>query len=140
MINDERLVDKTIDYLHKIIKEKPEVIDINPIALEFARNYLKNKNPKFDCNMGYLRIFIDSNLDIYSGCWALPPIGNLRRKRLKEILKSQEYKKRVKTMFDLNCPRCTCGHIISLMINHLPLTLIYIIKNIKNYKKYFRLI
>jgi len=135
LINDENLVDRTIDYLYKISKETPEIINMNSVALEFARDYLKGKKPHFYCALGYLRIFINSNLDIYSGCWALPPIGNLRKEDLKDILKSQRYKQRTKKMFGLNCPRCSCGHIASLMINHLPSSVIYAIRNIKKYKR-----
>ena len=140
LINDESLVDELIDYLYKINKGEPETVNMNSASLEFARNYLKNKKPHFYCTMGYLRIFINPNLDVYSGCWALPPIGNLREENLKDIVKSQRYKQRVKKMFDLNCPRCTCGYIISVMINRLPSTTIDTIKNIKKYRKYFKLI
>jgi MoaA/NifB/PqqE/SkfB family radical SAM enzyme len=139
LINDERLVDEIINYLYKINKERPEMamLGMNSTSLEFARNYLKNKKPHFYCMIGYLRVYIDSNSNIYSGCWALPPLSNLRERNLKEIIRSQEYKKRVKTMFSLNCPRCTCGYIISGLINHLPSTTIHFLKNLKKYKETF---
>lgn len=138
LIDDEELVDKTIDYLYRVNKESPEVamLEMSSTSLEFARNYLKNKKPHFHCVTGYFRIYIDSDLNIYSGCWALPPVGNLKERSLKEILKSQEYRKRVKTMFNLNCPRCTCGYLLSGLINHLPSTAVYFLKNIKRYRKY----
>lgn len=137
LINDEKSVDQLIDYLYKINKKEPETfLFTNSTCLEFARNYLKNKKPHFNCLMAYLRIYIDSNLDVYSGCWALPPLGNLREENLKDILKSQKYKKRAKMMFDLKCPRCSCGHIISLMINHLQSTVISTFKGFKRYKQY----
>ncbi len=138
LINDEDSVDKIIDYLSETNKREPSIIKLDPMSLEFAKNYLKNKKPHFYCTMGYLRIFINQNLDVYSGCWALPPIGNLRKENLKDILKSKRYRERVKMMFKLDCPWCTCGHIISLKINHLPSAIIDVIKNIRKYKKYFK--
>jgi MoaA/NifB/PqqE/SkfB family radical SAM enzyme len=140
LINDEDSVYKIIDYLFQINKKEPAVVNLDPISLEFAKNYLMNKKPHFYCTMGYFRIFINPNLDVYSGCWALPPIGNLRQENLKDILKSKRYRERLKTMFELKCPRCTCGHIISLKINHLPLSIMDAIKNIRKYKKYFKFV
>jgi len=138
LIHDEGSVDKIINYLSEMNKKEPSIINLDSRTLEFARNYLKNKKTHFYCTMGYLRIFINLNLDVYSGCWVLPPIGNLRKETLKDILKSKRYKERVKMMFKLDCPRCTCGHIISLKINHLPSAIIDVIKNIRKYKKYFK--
>ncbi|MCL0089646.1 SPASM domain-containing protein [Dehalococcoidia bacterium] len=105
MIDDEKTIDEFIDYLYLINKEKPDVFmsNMSPIVLEFARDYLKNKKPKLNCVIGYFRVFVDSNLNIYSGCWALPPIGNLKEEGLKEIIKSKKYKERVKKIFDLKC-------------------------------------
>jgi MoaA/NifB/PqqE/SkfB family radical SAM enzyme len=138
IIEDEDSVDRIIDYLSHLsqINKKDTVVNFDHLSLEFARNYLKNKKPYFNCVMGYLRIFINPSLDVYSGCWALPPVGNLKEKRLKEILKSKGYRERVKKMFDLNCPYCTCGYTISLKINHLPSTIIDATKSIWKYKKY----
>ncbi len=140
LVNDENLVDKTIDYLYEIKKKDPEIINMNFKSLEFAREYLKNKKPNFHCTMGYLRVLIDSSLNVYSGCWALPPMGNLRKENLKDIIRSPKYKQRTKQMFDLNCPRCTCGYAFSLAINFLPSSLIEAIKNFKGYKTYLKMI
>ncbi|MCL0059405.1 radical SAM protein [Dehalococcoidia bacterium] len=133
LIDDEKTIDEFIDYLYLINKEKPDVFmsNMSPIVLEFARDYLKNKKPKLNCVIGYFRVFVDSNLNIYSGCWALPPIGNLKEEGLKEIIKSKKYKERVKKMFDLKCPTCTCGYILSCSLNNLPSTALFALKDPK---------
>lgn len=137
---EEELVDWAIDYLYKTYKKEPETLSFNPLSLEFARSYLKNKRPFFHCAMGYFRIYINSKLDVYSGCWALPPIGNLEKENLKSILKAKRYKERIKQMFKLNCPRCSCGYMISLMIENLPLSFIYLFKDFQKYKRYLKFI
>jgi len=135
-VSDQKLIDKTIDYLYKSKKEVPEVFNLDDKSLEFARDYMKLKNPHFFCVIGYVRIYIDSKLNVYSGCWALPPLGNLKEEKLKNILRSPKYKKRVQEMFHLKCPKCTCGYIESCMINNLPLTIKYLLSNIKFFIKY----
>jgi len=138
-VSDQKLIDKTIDYLYKVKKENPKVFNLDNKSLEFVRDYLKFKNPKFFCVIGYLRIYIDSKLNIYSGCWALPPLGNLKQERLKNILHSPKYKKRVQDMFYLKCPKCSCGYIESCMINNLPSTIKYLLPNIKFFTKYVKI-
>lgn len=134
MITDKDSVDRTIDYLYKVRKEFPEVFDVDPLSLEFARKFLKNEKPYFHCVLGYFFIFIGSYGDVYSGCWVFGPMGNLRKKKLTEILKSDEYNDRCLKMFNLKCPRCTCGYDLSYKINNLPLSAK------RMFKKYWSLI
>jgi MoaA/NifB/PqqE/SkfB family radical SAM enzyme len=136
LANNNELVDRTFDYLHKANKETPEIVSTPPLCLEFARNYLKNKKTNFHCSIGYLRVFISPVLDIYSGCWVLPPLGNLKKENIKTIIRSTEYKERLEKMFNLKCPGCTCGYAISLVIGH-PLSVIFqSIRNLGKHKKY----
>ncbi len=138
-IKDKILIKKTIDYLNKVSQKNPEVFSFPPFVLEFSKNYLEGKRPYFKCSSGFLRVFITPTFDVYSGCWALSPIGNLRKEKLKDILNSKRYKKRIKKMFNLKCPYCTCGYIFSLIIENLPSFLFWLIKNKKIIKKYFQL-
>ena len=73
--------------------------------------------------MGYLTIYIDSHGNLYPGCWVLPPIENLMEKKLKDILVSKEYNHRVKAMFALKCPGCTCNYCLNHQVNNLPSTI-----------------
>jgi MoaA/NifB/PqqE/SkfB family radical SAM enzyme len=132
--DDKILINKTIDRLYDFGKKEPKTFIMPPWCLEFSREYLLNKAPHFHCVVGYYRVFIDPQLNVYPGCWALPPLGNLREKSLKQIIKSPEYTKRVKSMFDLYCPTCTCGYALSTTINNLPTSIIYGIKNARKLK------
>ncbi|MFC1991767.1 radical SAM/SPASM domain-containing protein [Chloroflexota bacterium] len=128
---DEGLVDKTIDYMARERKKYPEtMVGIDPVGLEFARKYLKGQEPFFNCVLGYLRIYMDSYMNVYSGCWALPPVGNLKENSLKNILNSPQYKERLENMFDLKCPYCTCGYLINLLINSPHSGIRYVLRNV----------
>jgi len=116
---DADLIDETIQYMsQERIKCPQTLVGVDPIGLEFAREYLKGKEPFFHCVLGYLRIYMDSYMNVYSGCWALPPVGNLKQEKLKYILNSPRYKERLKEMYELNCPYCTCGYLINLLITN----------------------
>jgi MoaA/NifB/PqqE/SkfB family radical SAM enzyme len=116
---DDDVVDETIDYISRERKKSPKtLVGIDPLGLDFAREYLKGKEPPFHCVLGYIRIYVDSFKNVYSGCWALPPIGNLGQEELKNLLKSRKYKERLKKMYQLDCPYCTCGYLINCLVNH----------------------
>ena len=116
---DEGLIDETIKYMHQERKKYPQtLVGIDPIGLEFAREYLKGKEPFFHCVLGYIRIYIDSYMNVYSGCWALSPMGNLNQEELKNILNSPRYKERLRKMYQLKCPYCTCGYLINCLFNN----------------------
>jgi len=122
LITNKDLVDRTIDYLYKVRTEIPEIFEMDSVSLEFARKYLKNEKTHFNCVLGYLLIYIGSHGDVYSGCWVLSPMGNLKNEKLIEILNSEKYNHRCLEMFNLKCPICTCGYDISYKINNLPLS------------------
>jgi MoaA/NifB/PqqE/SkfB family radical SAM enzyme len=111
LAEDEGQVDRTINYLRKIREESPGLISPDVSCdhmLEYARDYLKGKNRyDFHCVHGYKMIYLGSHGEVYPGCWALDPVGNLREKRLQDILKSKEYRKRVERMYRMDCPGCT---------------------------------
>jgi MoaA/NifB/PqqE/SkfB family radical SAM enzyme len=128
---DEQLIDETIGYMSRERRKAPKsMVGIDPLGLDFAREYLKGKEPFFHCILGYVRIYIDSYKNVYSGCWALPPIGNLGREELKTLLKSHQYKERLKKMYRLECPYCTCGYLINCLVNHPFSGLQFIFRNI----------
>lgn len=115
---DDDLIDETIEHMRRERKKSPQsMVGIDPLGLEFARDYMKGKEPPFHCILGYIRVYIDSYMNVYSGCWALPPVGNLKQAELKDILKSAQYKERLEKMYRLHCPYCTCGYLINCLIN-----------------------
>ncbi len=137
-VSDLKLIDKIIDHLYKTKKELPKLFNLDNKSLEFARSYMKLENPDFSCVTGYLRVYIDSKLNVYSGCWVLPPIGNLKEEKLKNILSSKKYKERAQKMFYLKCPKCTCGYVENCMINNLPSTIKYMLPNVSFFTKYLK--
>lgn len=103
-------------------------------ALEnFARHTMKR--PKFEveylrkyyshealdeppCVLGYLQVFVLSNGDVLTGCYPLPPVGNVLESSLREVLESEAYRKQAASMIRRDCPGCTCGVESSLAMQH----------------------
>ena len=117
-VDDRRLVHEVFEQLHDLVGRKPLSPLITHIGLEYAKSYLLgNIKPKIKdevpCTAGFQSIYIDAYGNVYPGCWALPPVGNLRRSNLQKIVFSPEYRKRLKVMFKKNCPYCTN----SLLVN-----------------------
>ena len=124
-----KLIDNMINYIKYAKKKMPEVITLDNYSLDYVRDYLKNKVKEPPCVHGYLDVFLNSSGDVYSGCWALNPIGNLNKYRLADILNSPEYKRRSKNMFLRKCPNCTCGFMVNVKFSKLPLFLLNRFKN-----------
>jgi MoaA/NifB/PqqE/SkfB family radical SAM enzyme len=108
-IDDEKSVDMAIDYLIKI-KKSSNIVSVSHDQIEYARNYLKGIDSKPSCVVEYSTVYIGSRGDMYSGCWALKPLGNLLEKNIRDIIKSGKYKKRARDMFLRRCPGCTCSY------------------------------
>ena len=138
LIKNEKIIDRMIGYLYSCRKKFPQVFCYDSPSLEFARDYLKQKKVSFHCSIGFFRVYIDSKFNLYSGCWALPPLGNLKNESLKDVLKKKEYKKRLEQMFNFKCPGCTCGYVESLMIENLPSTLVYLLFNRKFFLNFLK--
>jgi MoaA/NifB/PqqE/SkfB family radical SAM enzyme len=96
------------------------LISSSHATIEYARKYFKDsKRMDIPCYLGYLKIYVGSHGEVYSGCWALPPLGNLRENTLKEIITSKKYKKRLYEMFLKKCPGCSCNYQTNLLY-HFP--------------------
>lgn len=116
-ISDKSKSNEVIRKLHKI-KRTSTVIDptITHEALEFSRNYfMGTKKEKIPCIMGFSHIYINAFGELYSGCWALNNMGNLREAGIKEILNSRKYRKRLEDMFKNRCPGCSCGYQLNIL-------------------------
>jgi len=109
-----------VSRLHNIKLENPELIGTSHSSIEYMRTYFANpKREDIPCYLGYSKIYLGPHGDIYSGCWALPPMGNVREKKLKEIVYSEDYKCRLKNMFQKRCPGCSCNYPTNLWY-HIP--------------------
>jgi len=114
-IKDHELLNRVIDRLVETKVKNPHLIQNSFTSLDYARRYFKDLGMgDIPCYQGMFSIFADPYGNIYSGCWALPPLGDIRKKTLKSILSSPEYKKRLIDMVHKRCPGCACGYIINL--------------------------
>jgi hypothetical protein len=59
-----------------------------------------------------------SNGDVLTGCYPLPPVGNILRDKLATVLQSEAYRKQAEAMLRRECPGCTCGVESSLAMKH----------------------
>jgi MoaA/NifB/PqqE/SkfB family radical SAM enzyme len=120
LVGDQNKLNELIDELHKIKIENTGLISSSHATIEYARKYFKDsKRMDIPCYLGYLKIYIGSHGEVYSGCWALPPLGNLRENTIKEIITSKKYKKRLYEMFLKKCPGCSCNYQTNLWY-HFP--------------------
>jgi sulfatase maturation enzyme AslB (radical SAM superfamily) len=68
--------------------------------------------------LGYLQVFVLSNGDVLTGCYPLPPVGNVVKTSLREVLESEAYRRQAEAMVRRECPGCTCGVESSLAMKH----------------------
>jgi len=83
-----------------------------------SRYYNREKLVEPACVLGYLQVFIMSNGDVLTGCYPLPPVGNILREKLATVLQSEAYRKQAEAMLRRECPGCTCGVESSLAMKH----------------------
>lgn len=83
--------------------------------IRFFDNYFKDPVQKqIPCVVSQTRIFIDSQGDVYGGCWSMGSFGNLREMTLREITDSEKFRSVHKNMFFKKCPGCSCGYATNL--------------------------
>lgn len=121
-VEKQKLVE-VINQLHKIARAYPHLMDDTHTSLEYVRTYLTDsKREDIPCYLGYLAIYIGAHGEVRSGCYVLPPLGNLRSTPLKQIINSPAYKQRLRDMFMKRCPGCACGYRFNLYA-HVPAVL-----------------
>lgn len=110
---DEKAVDMIVSILESMTQ-------MPRYEIEYIRNYLNKKTiSEPPCLLGFTIIYIVSNGDVYTGCWALPPIGNILKNDLIKIINSDEYLKRIQDMVERKCPGCTCGYRFNLRLDNI---------------------
>jgi MoaA/NifB/PqqE/SkfB family radical SAM enzyme len=119
-ITDWAVVDKTIDYLVSLWYEKPWLVYSRPDILEYARSYLKGINrDDVPCILGYTLICLGSRGEVYPGCYVFGPVGNIRERKLKEIVRSKGYGESAEKMYQRECPGCTFFYEDSVMMRNM---------------------
>jgi MoaA/NifB/PqqE/SkfB family radical SAM enzyme len=120
IVQDKEKIDDTINYLKKTCQQDPQLISTCDHMLEFARNYLKGDNRyDFHCVHGYRAIYLGSHGEVYLGCYALEPIGNIRKNKLREIVGSKKHRERAEQMYVMECPGCTNRYEFNIATKHL---------------------
>jgi MoaA/NifB/PqqE/SkfB family radical SAM enzyme len=74
-----------------------------------TKHYNGEANDEPACVLGYTQVFILSNGDVLTGCYPLPPVGNILRDSFAKVLNSEAYSKQCVAMVKRECPGCTCG-------------------------------
>jgi len=121
VVADWKVIDETIDHLEKLWYEKPRLVYSRPDILEYARDYVKgiNQNHDIPCILGYKLICLGSRGEVYSGCYVFKPVGNIREKKLSEMVKSKRYRKLAEKMYRRECPGCTFFYEDNIMMRNL---------------------
>jgi MoaA/NifB/PqqE/SkfB family radical SAM enzyme len=90
-------------FLHDVIKRPNYEVD-------YIRKYY-NHDPLEEppCVLGFLQVFVLSNGDVLTGCYPLPPVGNILKNSLQEVMASEPYLRQAEAMIRRECPGCTCG-------------------------------
>jgi MoaA/NifB/PqqE/SkfB family radical SAM enzyme len=104
------------------LKEKqqkyPSVVNFCSYELDYAKDFLRGKQKDPPCLNGYQGVSIGAHGEVFSNCFALPPVGNLRKNSLSEIIASDRYRNRLTQMYRRHCPGCTCYWIENVVAKH----------------------
>jgi MoaA/NifB/PqqE/SkfB family radical SAM enzyme len=95
-----------VDVIEKFLRDsnKPRY------EVNYVKKYYNNEPlEEPPCILGYLQVFIVSNGDVLTGCYPLPPVGNILKNSLREILESEAYSRQAEAMVRRECLGCTCG-------------------------------
>jgi MoaA/NifB/PqqE/SkfB family radical SAM enzyme len=87
-----------------------EIIRRPGYEVDYIRKYYNNDAlDEPPCVLGFLQVFVLSNGDVLTGCYPLPPVGNILENSLREIIESDLYTRQAEAMVRRKCPGCTCG-------------------------------
>jgi MoaA/NifB/PqqE/SkfB family radical SAM enzyme len=118
--------------IHKAFDILAKYNILSGAVLDNAKNYMLTGKFQFThCVLGFIKIYIDSQGNVRTGCYEYKPVGNLMHDSLSEIISSQEYKNSALNMFDYKCRGCTCGYAISATYAKPINSIKYLIKRLK---------
>lgn len=91
--------------------------------LDYIRRYLREGSPSLrdanpPCVLGYTTLYLASDGSVRSGCYVLPPLGNVLERDIIDILDSPTYRDQAQAMLRLECPGCACNVFKSLRTHH----------------------
>jgi MoaA/NifB/PqqE/SkfB family radical SAM enzyme len=109
-------IDRLVEEVHWHLERSP---GIDPLlthrGIEHVRRYLKRQDAlevpaPVSCGVGYAMLYVDSLGQVYPGCWAMAPIGNVRERALDQIVDSERHRAAAFDQLRMNCPRCPNGY------------------------------
>jgi len=115
---DQETSDQIVDTLAERLSSQFTRYELN-----YVRRYLRAGSPELGrlnppCVLGYTTVYVASDGAVRSGCYVLPPLGNVLEQDIAEILDSPEYRARCRAMLRLECPGCACNVFKSLRVRH----------------------
>jgi len=83
--------------------------------IEYFKGYFDDPIHKnIPCSVSCQRLCIDSQGNVYGGCWSMGSFGSLKTSSLKEIVSCVKFKRTHREMFFKECPGCSCGYTTNL--------------------------
>lgn len=64
-------------------------------------------------------VYLGSRGEVFLGCYAMNPVGNIREKKLREIIGSKQHRKLAERMYMMDCPGCTNRYEFNVATKHL---------------------
>ncbi|MGH3907761.1 MAG: SPASM domain-containing protein, partial [Pseudonocardiaceae bacterium] len=115
---DDQTSDRIVDTLSRRLGRQ-----FTHYELDYIRRYLRHGSPSLrdenpPCVLGYTTIYIASDGSVRSGCYVLPPLGNVLERDIADILDSHDYRRQAQAMLRLQCPGCACNVFKSLRMQH----------------------
>jgi MoaA/NifB/PqqE/SkfB family radical SAM enzyme len=115
-------VDRVVEEIHGYIDTAR---GIDPLltheGIEYVRYHMKREErpdaPKVSCGVGYAMVYIDSLGNVFPGCFAVAPVGNLRETPLTEIVGSAKHCQVAQDLLRMNCPHCPGGYAWGVFMN-----------------------
>lgn len=116
--DDPGAIQEALQVIKREHKQRPECFTFNRKAVSAVESFLLEGTYPRHCILGYTNVDIDPKGGVYSGCWAMKPMGNIREQSLEAILSNPAYTSRARRMLDRHCPQCTCGWMVNTMYDH----------------------
>lgn len=109
---DRKAIFEALDEIDSLRKAGRNIL-LDDAGYRFMRLYFTDREKlSGSCPLGKTDLYIESNGNLRTGCWVLPPVGNIVDDNLEDILKSEVYKNTVNMMLERNCSGCTCGYLM----------------------------
>jgi MoaA/NifB/PqqE/SkfB family radical SAM enzyme len=118
LVKDQNRLDRVVDELHRLRSEERSrfLVSQTHTCIEYIRGYFRDpRRADIPCVLGHFCVYVGAHGEVYSGCFALDPVGSIRERSLSEIVTSPDYSARLRDMFYKRCPGCASHHGLNLL-------------------------